>query len=75
MSRWGTFLVLSGLVFGPAPGARAQDAGAAGVKANLDLPYQPGGEDGDEEDAPEAIVFYGQMFEGTGFLFCCDKMC
>jgi len=46
---------------------------AGATKANLDLPFDAGGEDDlEEEEAPEVIVFYGQMYEGDGIVFCCD---
>ncbi len=45
-----------------------------GLKANLDLPFDAAGEsDGDEEDAPEIVIFWGQRYEGDGIFFCCDK--
>jgi len=45
----------------------------ANVKANLDLPFDAGGDGEEDEDAPEIVVFYGQQYEGDGFFFCCDK--
>ncbi len=41
----------------------------------LDLPSGGSGSDGDEEDAPETITFYGGEYEGDGFFWCLDKSC
>ena len=50
----------------------AGDAGGA-LKANLDLPFDAAGEGDDgEEEAPEIITFFGQIYEGEGVVFCCD---
>ena len=58
--------------FGPATSLQAQEGGG-GVKANLDLPFDAGGTNEEEEEAPEIVVFYGQQYEGDGIFFCCDK--
>jgi hypothetical protein len=47
--------------------------GTAGVKENLDLPLDALGDSGEEEDAPETIHFYGQIYEGDGFFFTIDR--
>ena len=44
----------------------------APIKENLDLPYDAIGE-GEEEDAPEIVVFYGQPLEGNAFVYVIDK--
>lgn len=49
------------------------DSGVA-TKENLDLPFDAVGEmDGEEEEAPEIFVFYGQQYEGDGIFFSCDR--
>lgn len=50
-----------------------QDLSAAPLKENLDLPFDARGESGEEEDAPEVVVFYGQLFEGDGIFYVVDK--
>lgn len=50
-----------------------QDLSAAPVKENLDLPFDAAGETGEDEDAPEVVVFYGQQFEGDGIFYVIDK--
>lgn len=66
-----------GLTFGPASSSPfAQEGGGAGIKANLDLPFDGAGQEGDEEEeeeAPEIVVFYGQTYESDGVFFCVDK--
>jgi len=44
------------------------------LKANLDLPYSAIG-DGEEqeEEAPQILVFYGQIYEATGVCFALDE--
>lgn len=39
----------------------------------LDLPSGGFGYNDDEEDLPEAIHFFGSIYEGTGFFFLIDK--
>jgi Mg-chelatase subunit ChlD len=51
----------------------AQEIGGGGNKANLDLPYDAGGDGTEEEDAPETILFYGQQYEGDGFFYTVDR--
>ncbi len=41
----------------------------SGDERPLDLPSGGAGKDTDEEDAPEAIRFYGSEFEGDCFVF------
>jgi len=43
------------------------------TKENLDLPYDAIGENSEEEDAPEVVVFYGQNLEGDGIFYCIDR--
>jgi hypothetical protein len=68
------FLVLGG---GAVRSGRlhAQEGGGGGgaPKQNLDLPFDAAGENEEEEEAPEIVVFYGQQYEGDGIFFCCDK--
>lgn len=52
---------------GPGIGNTAQ------TKENLDLPYDAVGENTEEEDAPEVVVFYGQNLEGDGIFYCIDR--
>ena len=47
----------------------AFDLGEDGIKRPLDLPSGHGTAE-EEEDAPEAITFYGLEIEGEGFHFC-----
>ncbi len=51
--------------------AAAQDPPA--VKANLDLPFDAVGDEIDDEEPLESIVFYNQVYEGDGFFFCLDR--
>lgn len=41
----------------------------------LDLPTGSVGDEDDEEDEPESIVFYGSEYEGDGFFWCVDRSC
>jgi len=59
-------LLVAWLLFG-------QDLSAAPLKENLDLPFDARGESGEDEDAPEVVVFYGQQFEGDGIFYVVDK--
>ena len=61
-----SILLIGCLLFG-------QDLSAAPLKENLDLPFDARGESGEEEDAPEVVVFYGQQFEGDGIFYVVDK--
>ena len=45
----------------------------SGLKTNLDLPFDAGGEDSRQEDAPELIVFYGEAYEASNIVFCLDE--
>ena len=74
--RWivRTGLVLSlGVLLGASLWAQESGTRARGpTKENLDLPYSPETEPGaEEEEAVQAIVFYGQEYEGQGVFFCC----
>jgi hypothetical protein len=51
----------------------AQELGGTGIKENLDLPLDALGDTGEEEDVPETIHFYGQIYEGDGFFFTIDR--
>jgi Mg-chelatase subunit ChlD len=55
------------------PHAPAPGDGAPPLKANLDLPFDAGGEDGEEEAAPEVVVFFGQVYEGSALVFALDE--
>jgi hypothetical protein len=44
-----------------------------GLKVNLDLPFDAGGLEDNDEEPPEAFVFYNQTFEGDGVFFCLDR--
>ena len=46
---------------------------SSGLKTNLDLPFDAGGEDSQQEDAPELIVFYGAAYEASNVVFCLDE--
>ena len=66
----GIFLVALLFVFAPVALSTvysADDIGAA--RKPLDLPAGGAGENDEEEDAPEAIRFYGSEFEGDCFVF------
>lgn len=41
----------------------------------LDLPSGGAGDNDEEEDEPESIVFYGSEYEGDGFFWCIDRSC
>jgi VWA domain-containing protein len=59
------------IFFGPRDATAGQEPG---TKENLDLPFDGRGvPDSGEDLSPESIDFYGQVFEGDGFFFCCDK--
>ncbi|MCA8959903.1 MAG: VWA domain-containing protein [Planctomycetes bacterium] len=45
------------------------------LKRPLDLPAPGQGNDEEDEDAPESIVFYGVPYEGDAFFWCLDKSC
>jgi hypothetical protein len=58
--------------------AVAASGGGAGssqsaLKESLDLPYSALGEEREEEEAPELIVFYGGIYEADAFLYCLDR--
>ncbi len=55
------------------PADRRLPARDGDLKANLDLPFDAIGEDEEEEEAPEVIVFYGAQYEGDFFCFTCDR--
>ncbi len=63
--------VLSALLTVPA--GRSAFAQEGNLKANLDLPFDAAGENEEEEEAPEVIVFYGQQFEADFFCFVADR--
>ena len=44
-------------------------AGAVDLKKSLDLPYNVGLAERDEEEAPEVLVLHGGVFEANGFVF------
>jgi hypothetical protein len=46
---------------------------ASTVKENLDLPFDALGEAGEEEAAPEVVVFYGQVYEADALFFALDE--
>ena len=52
----------------------SQDGGAV-AKRPLDLPSGGLGDEDDDEDTPETIVFYGGEYEGDGFFWALDKSC
>lgn len=43
------------------------------LKANLDLPYNAGGEAAEEESIPEVLVFYGKTYEASAVCFALDE--
>ena len=45
----------------------------SGHKTNLDLPFDAVGEDGEKEEAPELIIFYGEAYEASNVVFCLDE--
>ena len=65
LAVWTVLLLNAGM-----PRAVGQDIGAGGVKENLDLPLSS--EDSSEDESFEAILFYGQTYEGDGFFFTFD---
>lgn len=42
-------------------------------KANLDLPFDAGGDSEDETTAPEIVVFYGQIIETDSLFYVMDR--
>jgi Mg-chelatase subunit ChlD len=65
--------VIGSLLWGTSP-VQAQDmAGGVGTKENLDLPFDAGGEQEEEEDAPEIVTFYGEQLEGDGIFYTVDR--
>src|SRR5262245_55553549 len=70
---WVVMLVFAAGTAGPLWAQTGSGSASGGVKQNLDLPFDAAGEEEDEEDAPEIIVFYGQQYEGDGIFFSCDK--
>ena len=68
MTRWlalSLAIVLTG-------GLGARD-GAGSVHRPLDLPSGGVGAEGDDEDAPETIRFFGVSYEGDAFFWCFDR--
>jgi len=49
--------------------------GDTGAHRPLDLPVPGANGDGEDEDAPESIMFYGSTFEGDAFFWTMDKSC
>jgi len=66
-----TLLLVLGLFALPCA-ASAQESGGFN-KANLDLPFDAGGTNEEEEEAPDIVIFYGQQYEGDGIFFSCDR--
>ena len=64
-------LLLMGLllIFMPVAVGTLLSADEIGLRKPLDLPAGGAGVDDEEEDAPEAISFYGSEFEGDCFVF------
>lgn len=48
-------------------------SGRVKLKENLDLPYNATGIANDEEESPEVIVFYGQIYEGDAIFYVLDR--
>ncbi len=63
--------VLSALLTVPA--GRSVVAQEGNLKANLDLPFDAAGENEEEDEPPEVIVFYGEQYEADFFCFVCDR--
>ena len=53
--------------------AIGQPAAADDLKQNLDLPFDAGGADLEEESGTNLITFYGQQYEGDGVFYCLDR--
>jgi len=73
LSRSLGLAALCAALIGISTDAFAQGIGGAGVKENLDLPFDAVGENESEEDAPEVVIFYGQQLEGDGFFYTVDR--
>ena len=43
------------------------------ARFNLDLPYNAGGSDEEDEEAPEIIYLYGSTYEANAVVFCLDE--
>lgn len=61
------------VAFLPAPAFSQGLGSGGGLKENLDLPYDAGGQEEEDEDAPEVIQFYGQLYEGDGIFYTIDR--
>lgn len=42
-------------------------------KQNLDLPFDAGAQSEESEEAPDSILMYGRVYEGSAFVFCLDE--
>ncbi len=75
MGRFSSLLTALLFAIGLTTIANAQTLTGGGNKANLDLPFDAGLSDGEgeDEDAPEIIQFYGQTFEGDGTFIAVDR--
>jgi hypothetical protein len=58
--------------FVPLPGS-GWASGEGWRKEELDLPYDAKGEPEEEEEAPELIVFYAEVYEADGFFYFIDR--
>jgi uncharacterized protein with von Willebrand factor type A (vWA) domain len=73
--RWLSVLSVAGSLLAAAP-VLSQSIGSRGDslrKENLDLPYNVVGEGDDPEDAPDLIVFYGQVYQATDVVLVLDE--
>jgi hypothetical protein len=61
------------LAFSFALSAFGADGLFAQIKENLDLPFDAVGEQEEEEESPEVVVFYNTNLEGDGFFYAIDK--
>jgi hypothetical protein len=72
-SQAASTLALAGaLVLGLAGAASHADDAGAGLKENLDMPFEGLALGEDDEEHFEVVWFYRQPFEGDGFFFCID---
>ncbi len=61
--------VIAALLVGGWPNA----TGTEFARFNLDLPFNAGGVDEEDEEAPEIVYLYGSTYEANAVVFCLDE--
>ena len=62
-------VVIAAFLVGGWPSATGTDF----ARFNLDLPYNAGGSDEEDEEAPDIIYLYGSTYEANAVVFCLDE--